>query len=198
MDTLLEQLTALADEAAHTAGCELVDLEVSRGKASWVVRVFIDKPSTPSVNDPGGLAEIIIPPGVTIQECGQVSNMLSSLLDVNDPIPGQYHLEVSSPGALRPLKKKEDFQRFIGRMAAVYTVAPRDPVDGRRRFQGKILGVAGDTIQLDVDGESLSFDWETIARSHLELDMSGKGLKARGGQSANKKHQAMRSKEKSG
>ena len=82
---------------------------------------------------------------VTVQDCALASRALSVLLDVEDPIPGGYQLEISSPGIDRPLVRRRDFERFAGFEAKVETSVP---IDGRRRFRGRLLGVDGDTVRI--------------------------------------------------
>ena len=81
---------------------------------------------------------------LTLDDCAEVSRAISALLDVEDPLPGAHSLEVSSPGIDRPLVKPQDFERFAGREAAVET---RAPIDGRRRFRGRLLGLAGSCVR---------------------------------------------------
>ncbi|HEX9648167.1 MAG TPA: ribosome maturation factor RimP [Alphaproteobacteria bacterium] len=86
--------------------------------------------------------------GMTVDDCAGLSTAISALLDVEDPIAGRYELEVGSPGIDRPLVRLDDFKRFAGREAKVETNAP---VDGRKRFRGRLAGTDGDGIVLDLD-----------------------------------------------
>ncbi len=83
--------------------------------------------------------------GVTADDCAEISRALSAILDVSDPVPGQYNLEVSSPGIDRPLVRLEDYDRFAGFEAKVETAAP---IDGRKRFRGVLQGAAGDRVRI--------------------------------------------------
>jgi ribosome maturation factor RimP len=88
---------------------------------------------------------------MTIDDCAEISHAVSALLDVADPFPGAYRLEVSSPGIDRPLVRAEDFERFAGFVARVETEAP---IAGRRRFKGRLLGLVEDRVRLQAtDGE---------------------------------------------
>jgi len=103
---------------------------------------------------------------VTVEDCAKVSRTISALLDVEDPIKGPYQLEVSSPGIDRPLVRRKDFSRFSGYVAKVET---KEACDGRRRFRGKLLGIDGDTIRLDQNGETLKLDFDDVRRAKLVL-----------------------------
>ena len=103
---------------------------------------------------------------VTVEDCAEISRTVSALLDVEDPIAGPYQLDVSSPGIDRPLVRREDFSRFSGYVAKVET---KKGCDGRRKFRGKLLGIDGDTIRLDQDGEILEFDFDDVRRAKLVL-----------------------------
>lgn len=85
---------------------------------------------------------------MTVDDCADISHTVSALLDVEDPIQGAYHLEVSSPGIDRPLVKLQDFSRFIGFEIKLET---KLTVDARKRFKGKIIAVEGENIQLSLD-----------------------------------------------
>ncbi len=99
-------------------GFELVDIEYVKEGSNWFLRVYVDKDG-----------------GIDIDDCGRVSEYLSEKLDANDPIPGAYFLEVSSPGAERPLKKPADFVKAVGKHVFVTTY---EPVDGLKEFEGKL------------------------------------------------------------
>jgi len=103
---------------------------------------------------------------ITLDECTQISQSVSALLDVADPIVGTYMLEVSSPGVDRPLVRMEDYDRFCGFEARVELATPRD---GRWRFRGRILGTSGGTIRLaTATGEAL-LPLDAVARAKLIL-----------------------------
>lgn len=88
---------------------------------------------------------------MTVEHCAAISRAVSAILDVEDPIAGAYRLEVTSPGLDRPLTRRADFERFRGFEARVETELP---IDGRRRFRGRLLGVEGDELRLQLeDGE---------------------------------------------
>ena len=127
-------------------GYELVDVETSRG---GLLRVFIDSPE-----------------GIDVEDCARVSNHLSRALVVEGI--DYERLEVSSPGLDRPLKRLEDYRRFTGQMASVRLKLPRD---GRRRFEGKLQGVEGEDVLVDVEGEQCRFAFADIDRARLVPDV---------------------------
>jgi len=109
------------------------------------------------VGGPNGALQIMIERGdrrsLTVDDCAEVSRTVSALLDVEDAIAGPYTLEVSSPGIDRPLTRPEDFTRFAGFEAKLET---RAPIDGRKRFRGRLLGLEGDRVRIaTLEGESL-------------------------------------------
>ena len=128
-------------------GYELSDLEVKLGGRHGALRVFIDKPG-----------------GIGLDDCEKVSLAISALLDVEDPLPGHYDLEVSSPGLDRKLTKIEHFQRFEGETVKVQM---RFPIEGRRRFRGTLVSSDDDNIVVEVDGEPHTLPVATIDTARL-------------------------------
>ena len=103
---------------------------------------------------------------MTVEDCADISRTVSALLDVADPIAGAYTLEVSSPGIDRPLVRREDFARFTGYEAKVKL---SQPVAGRRRFRGKLLGVEGEAVRLLVDEAAIDLPLAQVTRAKLVL-----------------------------
>jgi ribosome maturation factor RimP len=103
---------------------------------------------------------------MTVDDCAEISRNVSAILDVEDPISGAYTLEVSSPGIDRPLLRPRDYERFSGHQAKIELL---EPVDGRRRFRGRILGRDGDTVRLEVDDDIVELPIARIARAKLVL-----------------------------
>ena len=97
---------------------------------------------------------------MTVEDCAEISRLVSALLDVEDPLPGAYTLEVSSPGLDRPLMRIGDYDRFAGYEARVET---RRLIDGRKRFRGRLNGVRGDAIVIDCPGKDGETDEHVIA-----------------------------------
>ena len=103
---------------------------------------------------------------VNVDDCALASRRVSAVLDVEDPVSGSYVLEVSSPGIDRPLTRLRDFERFTGFEARVEL---RVPVDGRRRFRGRLLGVDRETIRLETDQEEIELSFDDIHKAKLVL-----------------------------
>jgi len=142
-----DELAKLLEPTVERLGYELVDLEVRLGGKGGLVRVFIDKSE-----------------GIDLEDCETVSRAVSALLDVEDPVPGNYNLEVSSPGLDRKLTKVEHFQRFAGETVKVQM---RLPIEGRRRFRGTLVSSDDENIVVDVDGESHSLPLKMIDTARL-------------------------------
>ena len=101
---------------------------------------------------------------ITVDDCATVSRVVSPLLDVGDPVPNSYSLEVSSPGIERPLVKVEDFERFVGFKAAVET---KRPIYDRKKFRGLISSVIGNSIRIEIDGKCVELSFEEIRQASL-------------------------------
>ncbi len=145
--TLRERLIALIEPLTGRLGCELVDLEYGPGRGNALVRLYIDRPG-----------------GVGIEDCERVSREVSALLDVEDPIPTAYTLEVSSPGFDRVLRTREHFERFAGQRVLVELATSRA---GRRRYTGTLVAAGEAGIELDVDGEHVAVRYEELAKARL-------------------------------
>jgi ribosome maturation factor RimP len=104
--------------------------------------------------------------GMTVDDCAEISHAVSAVLDVADPIPGAYTLEVSSPGIDRPLVQPRDFVRFAGFEAKVETAAP---LAGRRRFIGLLEGLENDEVLLRQEGELVRIPFDSVSKAKLTL-----------------------------
>jgi ribosome maturation factor RimP len=144
---LREKLIGLTEPLLGQLGYELVDLEYAPGRNSAVLRLFIDTPE-----------------GVGLDDCERVSHEVSALLDVEDPVPGAYTLEVSSPGLDRVLRTPAHFGRFIGERIWLELRAPRD---GRRRYTGQLAALDETGIELSVDGAIVRVPFAEIGRARL-------------------------------
>lgn len=147
------EVERLASAVAVRHGLALVGVDVLGEGRRTIVRVTVEREAT------GGL---------TVAECAEVSEELGRALDLHDPIPHAYTLEVASPGLDRPLRTESDYRRFAGRKIEVTT---REPVGGRRRWKGRLVGVEDDRIVLDVDGQAVRLGLAAIGRSHLVVEM---------------------------
>ena len=142
-----EALIKLLEPTIERLGYELTDLELKLGGRDGMLRIYIDKPE-----------------GIDIDDCEAVSRQVSAILDVEDPLPGHYTLEVSSPGMDRTLTKPAHFQRFMGEEIRVKL---RFPVDGRRNFRGELKSADKEYIEVEVDGQSFSLALKTIESARL-------------------------------
>jgi len=149
-EKVLELVKRVTLPVVQEAGLELVDVEYAKEGGRYYLRIFIDKPG-----------------GVRIEDCQHVSEKIDRLLDELDPIPQSYFLEVSSPGIDRPLKKAGDYIRFAGRLARVKTFSP---VEGRRKFTGRIVGMHGEDVVMQVEGKEMSIPFKQIASARLEVE----------------------------
>jgi ribosome maturation factor RimP len=148
-EKVLAAIEQYAEPLLRDLGIELVEVQFRREGHGWVVRLFVDREQ-----------------GVTLDDCAAVSRAISTWLDVEDLIEHAYHLEVSSPGLERPLKRIEDFQRFVGRQAKVKLKEPRDE---QNVFIGTLEQVAGEEVILLVDGRQVAIPFAEIARARLTL-----------------------------
>jgi ribosome maturation factor RimP len=103
---------------------------------------------------------------MSLDDCALLSRAVSAVLDVEDPIEGAYSLEVSSPGIDRPLTRPKDYERFAGFEAKLET---RAPIDGRKRFKGKLLGLEAESVKIEVEGAALALPLEEIEKAKLVL-----------------------------
>ncbi|HUW99294.1 MAG TPA: ribosome maturation factor RimP [Acidiferrobacter sp.] len=144
-----DRLRALVEPAVVQLGFELVDIEFISGQKT--LRIYIDGPN-----------------GIDVDDCARVSRQVSALFDVEDPIPGQYTLEVSSPGLDRPLARREDFARFAGSQVKIKTLTP---ADGRRNFQGRLVGLSGECVVLETAETRYDLALSNIERARLVPDI---------------------------
>jgi len=151
--TTKDSLRGLLAPIIEDLGFEFVGLEYSANPKNRLLRLYIDRLDGTLVN---------------LDDCASVSREVSALLDVEEPVSGNYTLEVSSPGVERPLFNAAHFRRFIGHRAAVRM---HQPVDGRRRFAGQIVKVDERCVTLSVDDRQVQLPLSGIDRAHLAPDM---------------------------
>ena len=154
----LEQIRAIAERVARSHGLEIWDIVSRRETTGQVVRVFIDRPG------PAATAE----ESVSIEDCEQVSREIGTILDVEDPLPFAYTLEVSSPGLDRPLRGEQDYRRFAGRLAKIVV---SEAVDNQTAFEGRLCGVEDRTVLLEgPKGRMHRLPLQLITRARLEVE----------------------------
>jgi ribosome maturation factor RimP len=154
-----DALMRLLEPPIEALGFELIEIEFAQAGRGGVLRVFIDRPEVEGAN---GVAER--ESAVTVDDCATVSHAVSEVLEIEDPIKGHYTLEVSSPGFDRVLRKRAHFERFVGeRIFAELKL----PIDGRRRFVGKLKSIDGDSIVIEVDGRPHDLPLERIQKARL-------------------------------
>jgi len=112
------------------------------------------------------MAERLDDASMTVEDCAEISRSVSALLDVADPIAGTYSLEISSPGIDRPLVRPEDFDRFAGQEAKIELARP---LDGRKRFRGRLLGRDADCVRLVTESGEIALPLEAVARAKLVI-----------------------------
>lgn len=153
MSKAVDAVTELAKPIAQELGLELVDVEYVKEGKDWFLRVYADKEN-----------------GINIDECVELSEKLSLKLDEVDPIPENYFLEVSSPGAERPLKKLADFEKAIGKNVHVKTY---EPINGEKEFEGIMLQFDGKEITLQIKiktaKKEVIIPYEKVAKARLAV-----------------------------
>ena len=137
----------LLEPEIEALGYELVDLELSVGHGNGLVRVYIDKDG-----------------GVTLDDCEKTSHQISALMEVEDPIPEHYTLEVSSPGLNRTLRTADHFVRFAGKRVKVELKRLHE---GRKRFTGELVGIDGTEVILTMDETEIRLPIDGINKARL-------------------------------
>ncbi len=155
-----KKVTEIVEEMAapilEELNLELVEVEYVKEGRNWFLRVYIDKED-----------------GVDIEECGIVSERLSEKLDEKDPISNNYFLEVSSPGAERPLKKDSDFTKAVGKNVHIKTY---EPIDNEKEFEGILKDFTGDTVSIEIKiktrKKEITIPYDKIAKARLAISFS--------------------------
>jgi ribosome maturation factor RimP len=152
---IVDHVSAIADPILSNEGMELVEIEYRRESKGWVLRLYIDKED-----------------GVTLDDCTRMSQEVGRSLDVEDFILTSYTLEVSSPGLDRPLRKEKDFVKYRDHTIKLKTI---DPIEHRRQFKGKLLGITGHRIEIEMDGGVVQIPLSNLAKANLEIDLFNGG-----------------------
>jgi len=149
---LLDKIIGLGEQAASGTGIEIVEVQLRGAGKARLLRVYIDKPQ-----------------GVTHGDCEIISERLGALIDADENVLQEgYTLEVSSPGVERQLLKPRDFERVVGQKIRL---GLRQPIDGQQRFEGKLTGFAGDTLEVEVAPEQiLRIPREQIQKANLKFE----------------------------
>lgn len=142
-----QQLTELLAPTVEAAGYQLWGIELVRAGRHTTLRIFIDKAD-----------------GITVDDCALISREASALLDVEDPIPNEYTLEVSSPGMDRPLFTEAQFTQYVGQKIEVKLTVPQE---GRRKFKGLLTSFDGDMLVMEVDGKPCSLLFDNIDKANV-------------------------------
>jgi len=143
---VVQRITELLEPTATARGFELVAVEQAGGRGTPVLRVLLDCEG-----------------GITLDAVASANEWVSALLDEEDPFNGPYTLEISSPGVDRPLVKREDYARFAGETVNLKVTTG----DKRKSWTGVLLGIEGDQIALDVEGERVVVAFDTVQKARL-------------------------------
>ena len=145
------QIWTIAQEVVSDLGFELVDIELTGNRSRQVIRVYIEKPG-----------------GVLLSDCVAVSRELGEFFDDKNVIENSYRLEVSSPGIERPLRKVQDFERYVGHRVRIRL---KSKLEGKRRIVGKIVEVDDNIVRIiSKDAQKASFSLADIAKANLDVD----------------------------
>jgi ribosome maturation factor RimP len=154
----IEQVRAIAERVTRSHGLEVWDIVSRRESSGQVIRVFIDRPGPAATPEES----------VSIEDCAEVSREIGTILDVEDPLPSAYTLEVSSPGLDRPLRGAEDYRRFAGRLAKIVV---SEAVDNQKAFEGRLRGVEDSAVLLEGPrGRMHRLPMQLITRARLEVE----------------------------
>ncbi|MFO0997989.1 MAG: ribosome maturation factor RimP [Alphaproteobacteria bacterium] len=147
----LERIERAIEPSVASMGFEIVRVRLTGGRQRPTLQVMAERRD----GEP-----------MSVDDCAQLSRTISTFLDVEDPLPGSYMLEVSSPGLDRPLVRRQHFERFAGHEARIELTRP---LDGRRRFRGRIMGVEGEDVRVVVEGQEVKLPLEAIGSAKLVL-----------------------------
>lgn len=147
---LVTQVEHLLDEPIRQLGLRLIDVEY-KFEGGWVLRLYIDSES-----------------GITLDNCAEASQLAAQMLDEQDTIPSDYHLEVSSPGLFRPLRSPKHFRQCLGQPVKIRLAEGHLPERKSRRMKGTIATVRETGVTFDIDGEQLDLPFEAIGSAKLD------------------------------
>jgi len=147
---IVDQVRGLIADYLDREGVELIEITYRREQGGMVLRLLVDTPE-----------------GITVDECEEINNFVSEVLDKENVISERYTIEVSSPGLDRPIKAARDFERVMGKVLDVTTY---EPVDGKRTHEGRLVGMSDDNIVLERNGVSTEIPRDKIARAVLKIE----------------------------
>jgi ribosome maturation factor RimP len=147
---ITEAVQQLARPIVEKEGLELVDIEYKKEGPNWFLRIFIDREDG----------------GVDLDDCTRISEIVGGKLDEEDPVPGAYILEVSSPGAERPLTKEKDFQKAVGKNVYITTY---EPIEGQKVFEGVLHQFDGTTLTVHEKKKTFEIPLEKVAKARLSV-----------------------------
>lgn len=153
---VVKQVEDIALPLVSSLGLELVEIEYKREGRHMVLRLFIDREG-----------------GISLDDCAAVSRELSAVLDVDETVPGNYTLEVSSPGLNRPLKSRADYERYKGRLVKIKTSEPLPDERGncRKTFLGELEGIDGNVVCIHLrEGQQARIPLDSVAKANLEFE----------------------------
>lgn len=152
MSVDLERIRDIAERVATSEGLALIDVELKGGSSNPLLRIYIDKPQ-----------------GVSHADCALVSEQVSAILDVEDPFPSSYTLEVSSPGLDRALTKPSHYEHFAGRRARIVV---KEPVGAQRVFEGRLAGYEAGRVRMDLgEGKLVELELSSISKAKLVVEL---------------------------
>jgi ribosome maturation factor RimP len=164
---LRDELAALLEPVIRALGYELWELEYGARPGGALLRIYIDRPRQGTgVASEAAPADLESESGIAVEDCARVSHAVSEVMDKEDPVAGEYTLEVSSPGLDRVLRTRAHFERFVGEQARVEM---RAPIGGRKRYLGRLLKVEGGNILLDAgaDGGEVTLPVDGVHKARL-------------------------------
>ena len=157
---MLNKVEELVSPVLANLGYELVDRELAVEGGRRILRIYIDRPG-----------------GVTVDDCSTASHAVEDLIEIEELISEKYVLEISSPGINRPLRKREDFERYAGSIVKLKT---RNPIEGRSNFKGELVGLSGDDVVVTIDGKNYNVPIAELGKARIDEDpfkSQKKGLK---------------------
>jgi ribosome maturation factor RimP len=143
----LETIEKLAKPVVESLGYRLIEREFAMEAGRLILRIYIDREG-----------------GVTLEDCSTVSRNLSAQLDVEDPVPGKYDLEVSSPGIERPLRYLEDFKRHTGETIKLRT---KEPINNRQNYRGTLTNADAQNIYMTIDGTEFTIPFSALLKARI-------------------------------